>query len=106
MPPLLLRAARLPDGTVRDVLIDPDSGLVGRVAAPGLRPVGPDELELTGHLLPWRTVLANVELFAELAGTAKAERRERALDALRLVGLEGVLRSKDRVARHVTLVGT
>ncbi|MFK4272200.1 ABC transporter ATP-binding protein [Streptomyces milbemycinicus] len=40
-------------------------------------------------LLPWRTVLANVELPAELTGTAKAERRERALDALRLVGLEG-----------------
>ncbi|GCB46222.1 ATPase component of ABC-type nitrate/sulfonate/bicarbonate transport system [Streptomyces sp. NL15-2K] len=40
-------------------------------------------------LLPWRTVLANVELPAELTGTPKAERRERALDALRLVGLEG-----------------
>jgi len=40
-------------------------------------------------LLPWRTVLANVELPAELTGTPKAERRDRALDALRLVGLEG-----------------
>ncbi|GAA4023826.1 amidohydrolase family protein [Streptomyces plumbiresistens] len=51
MPPLLLRGARLPDGTVRDVLLDSDSGLVGRVAAPGLLPVGPAELDLTGHLL-------------------------------------------------------
>jgi NitT/TauT family transport system ATP-binding protein len=40
-------------------------------------------------LLPWRTVLTNVELPAELAGTGKAERRERALAALRLVGLDG-----------------
>ncbi|MBA4864636.1 ABC transporter ATP-binding protein [Streptomyces sp. PSKA54] len=40
-------------------------------------------------LLPWRSVLANVELPAELAGADKAERRERARDAIRLVGLEG-----------------
>ncbi|MGW4073656.1 ABC transporter ATP-binding protein [Streptomyces asiaticus] len=40
-------------------------------------------------LLPWRSVLANVELPAELAGVAKAERRSAALDALRLVGLKG-----------------
>jgi NitT/TauT family transport system ATP-binding protein len=40
-------------------------------------------------LLPWRRVLANVELPAELAGTPRAERRARARDVLRLVGLEG-----------------
>lgn len=51
MSPLLLRGARLPDGDVRDLLLDPDSGLVARVAPPGVLPSGPDELDLTGHLL-------------------------------------------------------
>jgi NitT/TauT family transport system ATP-binding protein len=40
-------------------------------------------------LLPWRRVLGNVELPAELAGVPRRERRARARDALRLVGLEG-----------------
>jgi NitT/TauT family transport system ATP-binding protein len=40
-------------------------------------------------LLPWRTVLENVELPATLAGSAKAERRERARAALVRVGLAG-----------------
>ena len=51
MPPLLLRGARLPAGDVRDVLLDPDSGLVDRVAPAGLLPPVPDELDLTGYLL-------------------------------------------------------
>ncbi|MCU1675898.1 MAG: hypothetical protein JWM93_656 [Frankiales bacterium] len=40
-------------------------------------------------LLPWRTVLANVELPAGLRGTAKPERRERALRCIEQVGLAG-----------------
>lgn len=40
-------------------------------------------------LLPWRSVLANVELPAELAGIPRTERRARAMEALRLVGLDG-----------------
>jgi NitT/TauT family transport system ATP-binding protein len=39
-------------------------------------------------LLPWRTVLANVELGLELKGVAPTTRRERALELIQLVGLE------------------
>ncbi|WP_369221588.1 amidohydrolase family protein [Streptomyces sp. R39] len=51
MPPLLLRGARLPGSDLRDVLLDPDSGLVERVAPCGLLPPGPEELDVTGYLL-------------------------------------------------------
>jgi len=40
-------------------------------------------------LLPWRTVLRNVELMAELEGIPRDERLGRALDAIDLVGLTG-----------------
>lgn len=40
-------------------------------------------------LMPWRTVLGNVELPAQLAGVAKAERREIARRTIELVGLAG-----------------
>jgi NitT/TauT family transport system ATP-binding protein len=40
-------------------------------------------------LLPWRDVQANVELFAELHGAPKDERRRRAAEAIALVGLQG-----------------
>lgn len=40
-------------------------------------------------LLPYRTVVSNAELFGELQGIPKAERRRLALEALRRLGLEG-----------------
>lgn len=40
-------------------------------------------------LLPWRTVQSNVELLAELAGVARAERARLATDAIALTGLNG-----------------
>ncbi len=40
------------------------------------------------NLIPHQTVLANVELALTLSGVSKKERRERALEALRRVGLE------------------
>ena len=39
------------------------------------------------HLLPWRTAIRNVEIFLEVDGVKKRERRDRARGALRLVGL-------------------
>ncbi len=40
-------------------------------------------------LLQWRTVQRNVELLAELGGIPKADRAQRASDAIKLVGLSG-----------------
>ncbi len=40
-------------------------------------------------LLQWRTVQRNVELLAELQGMAKVERRQRAEETIRMVGLGG-----------------
>jgi NitT/TauT family transport system ATP-binding protein len=40
------------------------------------------------NLLPWRTLLSNIELPLELRGVGVAARRARARDALRRVGLE------------------
>jgi NitT/TauT family transport system ATP-binding protein len=42
------------------------------------------------NLLPWRTVVENVELGLEARGIDKPERRRRALEVLSLVGLEAV----------------
>lgn len=40
-------------------------------------------------LLPWRSALGNIELPLEAQGVSKAERRERAMAVLQLVGLDG-----------------
>jgi NitT/TauT family transport system ATP-binding protein len=65
-------------------------------------------------LLPWRTVQANVELFAELHRLPKDERRRRANEAIKLVGLSdfaghrpralsGGMRMRASLARSLTL---
>jgi len=65
-------------------------------------------------LLPWRTVLRNIELLCELHQIPKAARRERALAAIDLVGLTGFekhfpktlsggMRMRTSLARTLTL---
>ncbi|WP_425825817.1 ABC transporter ATP-binding protein [Streptomyces fractus] len=65
-------------------------------------------------LLPWLNVLENVDLFPRLAGRTKAERRERAREALATVGLteferhlphqlSGGMRMRASLARSLTL---
>ncbi len=46
------------------------------------------------NLIPHQTVLSNVELALTLSGVSKAERRQRAVDALKMVGLEDQIHKK------------
>ncbi len=48
----------------------------------------------TYNLIPHQTVLANVELALTLSGVGRAERRKRAVDALKAVGLEDQIHKK------------
>lgn len=50
-------------------------------------------------LLPWRKVLGNVELMMELRGIPVAARRQKALEQIKLVGLEGF---EDRYPRQLS----
>ena len=71
---LLKIASGLLEPTAGDVAVDRDSlGYVFQDAT----------------LLPWRTVLGNVELLCELHGMGKAERHELAEASIDLVGLQG-----------------
>jgi NitT/TauT family transport system ATP-binding protein len=79
-----------PSGCGKSTLLRIASGLTS--ASSGRCTVATDNLGYVfqdATLLPWRTVLGNVELFSELKGIAKGERRRRAEDAIALVGLTG-----------------
>jgi len=70
-------------------LLEPDSGDVLIDGHLGIAP-GPHAgfVFQSFRLLPWRTVLDNVEFPLQIQGMARAQRLTRARDYLRLVGLE------------------
>jgi NitT/TauT family transport system ATP-binding protein len=79
-----------PSGCGKSTLLRIASGLT----KPTTGSVGIDRTSLgyvfqDATLLPWRNVMRNVELLAELEGFSKAETRQRAVDSIALVGLTG-----------------
>ncbi len=86
-----------PSGCGKSTLLRTIAGLVspsvGNVFLAGERVNGPsDSIGMVFQspvLLPWRSALANVELPVEVKKLSKAEHRPRALDLIKLVGLEG-----------------
>jgi NitT/TauT family transport system ATP-binding protein len=79
-----------PSGCGKSTLLRIASGLTEPSA--GQLSVGPGNVGYVfqdATLLPWRTVQRNVELFCELQGVAKQERRRAAAEAIELVGLKG-----------------
>lgn len=71
-------------------LLVPSEGTVAYDGAPLEGPRRETALILQDFgLLPWKTVIGNAELGLKVRKVPKAERRDRARDALRLVGLEG-----------------
>ncbi|MBL6620069.1 MAG: ATP-binding cassette domain-containing protein, partial [Ilumatobacteraceae bacterium] len=79
-----------PSGCGKSTLLKIASGLLE--ATSGEVEVDRDRLGYVfqdATLLPWRTVLGNVELLAELHGFDRDERRRLALEAIDTVGLAG-----------------
>ncbi|WP_051640232.1 ABC transporter ATP-binding protein [Cellulomonas sp. URHE0023] len=79
-----------PSGCGKSTLLRIASGL--ETASTGTVTLATDHIAYVfqdATLLPWRNVLGNVELLAELKGRGPKIRREKAREAIRLVGLEG-----------------
>ncbi|WP_139156170.1 ABC transporter ATP-binding protein, partial [Serratia sp. HMSC15F11] len=71
-------------------LVTPTAGTVNYLGQPLNGPAkGVAMVFQTFALFPWLTVLQNVEAGLEALGVAPAERRERALAAIDLIGLDG-----------------
>lgn len=70
-------------------LLEPTSGSIDIAGRPCTKP-GPDRGMVFQDfaLMPWRSVIRNVELGMEIEGVPKAERREMAEKYLEIVGLE------------------
>jgi NitT/TauT family transport system ATP-binding protein len=85
-----------PNGCGKSTLLRVISGLLppdqGRVLAFDSTVAGPEPriglVFQEPRLLPWRDVLTNVAFPLELAGIGRSERQARAMEALRLTGLE------------------
>src|SRR3984885_6147107 len=71
-------------------LIPPSSGTVTYRGKPVTRPVdGIAMIFQSFALMPWLTVLENVELGLEAQGVSREERRHRAIEAIDIIGLDG-----------------
>lgn len=71
-------------------LIAPSSGKVFYRGQPVTKPVpGIAMVFQSFALMPWLTVLQNVELGLEAQGVGREERRRRALNAIDIIGLDG-----------------
>lgn len=104
-----------PSGCGKSTLLRIASGL--EVASDGATGLGTSRIGYVFQdptLLPWRSVLANVELLAELQWQTIAVRRKKALEAIDLVGLTGFekhlprqlsggMRMRASLARSLTL---
>jgi NitT/TauT family transport system ATP-binding protein len=71
-------------------LIAPSSGTVTYRGKPVTRPVDGIAMVFQSFaLMPWLTVLENVELGLEAQGVGREERRHRAIEAIDIIGLDG-----------------
>lgn len=71
-------------------LVAPSSGTVTYRGTPVTRPVAGMAMVFQSFaLMPWLTVLENVELGLEAQGVSREERRHRAIEAIDIIGLDG-----------------
>ena len=71
-------------------LVSPSSGTVSYRGQPVTKPVAGIAMVFQSFaLMPWLTVLENVELGLEAQGVGREERRRRAIEAIDIIGLDG-----------------
>ncbi len=89
-------AGLIPPSSGRVVVHQPQAGLAEREDAGAHTEHRPAVVFQEDSTLPWRTVVANVELPLEILGVAGRERRQRAMAVLDLVGLADFARARPR----------
>jgi NitT/TauT family transport system ATP-binding protein len=71
-------------------LVPPSGGTITYRGTPVTRPVAGIAMVFQSFaLMPWLTVLENVELGLEAQGVSREERRHRAIEAIDIIGLDG-----------------